>query len=248
MYKLSVGAVFKNESTILKEWLDHYLHHGVEHFYLINDDSTDAFMDVLSPYIDKQLVTLSHVHGWTYYTSRQRDLYNSFILSHIKETNWLLIVDLDEYLWSPQHVDLNCILDQCNHYAQIQVTDVLFGSNGHVEQPSSIVKSFTMRQLKPRCHYKYFVNSQFEFDSLNVHHGGAVNPIHMTPTYFVILQQEWFILNHYSCLSRQYWEQIKCVRGDCDNYCVRTKEMFTLLDVNETEDLRLLKQNYPDTT
>ena len=52
MYKLSVGALFKNEASILKEWIEHYLHHGVEHFYLINDNSTDNFLDVLQPYVE----------------------------------------------------------------------------------------------------------------------------------------------------------------------------------------------------
>jgi hypothetical protein len=37
-YYLSVGAIFKNESMILKEWIEHYLHHGFEHIYLINEN------------------------------------------------------------------------------------------------------------------------------------------------------------------------------------------------------------------
>ena len=36
-YYLSVGAMFKNESHILKEWLDHYLREGVDMFLLINN-------------------------------------------------------------------------------------------------------------------------------------------------------------------------------------------------------------------
>ena len=33
-YFLSVLSVFKNESHILEEWLNHYINEGVEHFYL----------------------------------------------------------------------------------------------------------------------------------------------------------------------------------------------------------------------
>jgi hypothetical protein len=46
-YHLSVAAIFKNESKILKEWIEHYFLHGVEHIYLINDHSTDDFLAVL---------------------------------------------------------------------------------------------------------------------------------------------------------------------------------------------------------
>ena len=41
-YYLSIGVLFKNESLILKEWLDHHIFHGVDHFYLINDNSNDC--------------------------------------------------------------------------------------------------------------------------------------------------------------------------------------------------------------
>ena len=34
MYSISVLAMFKNESIIIKEWLEHYLAEGVQHFYL----------------------------------------------------------------------------------------------------------------------------------------------------------------------------------------------------------------------
>ena len=35
MFYFTIGAVFKNESHILKEWIEHYLYHGIEHIYLI---------------------------------------------------------------------------------------------------------------------------------------------------------------------------------------------------------------------
>ena len=243
MYKLSVGALFKNEASILKEWIEHYLHHGVEHFYLINDSSTDNFLDILQPYVDKSQVTL-FTSKWDYYTGRQRDMYNTFILPRIKETKWLLMVDIDEYLWSTKDINLNNVLSNCCHLAQIQLRDVLFGSNGHFEQPASVVKGFTMRQTTPRGHLKYLVNSDFAFASLNVHHASAADAKHMEPSFFIILDHDYFILNHYSCLSRQYWLENKCIRGDSDNYRIRTLDDFNKLDVNETEDLRLCDQNY----
>ena len=55
-YYLSVIAMFKNEAQVMKEWLDHHIGHGVEHFYLVDDFSTDSCMSVLSPYIASGLV------------------------------------------------------------------------------------------------------------------------------------------------------------------------------------------------
>jgi len=37
LYYFSIGTIFKNESHIMKEWLEHYFFHGIEHIYMIND-------------------------------------------------------------------------------------------------------------------------------------------------------------------------------------------------------------------
>ena len=52
MYYLSVLAIFKNETMNLKMWIDHYLWQGVEHFYLIDNGSTDKPLAILKEYID----------------------------------------------------------------------------------------------------------------------------------------------------------------------------------------------------
>ena len=57
-HKLSVGAVFRNESHSIVEWIQHYLANGADHFYLINDDSTDNSVEIIQPYVDSGVVTL----------------------------------------------------------------------------------------------------------------------------------------------------------------------------------------------
>lgn len=58
MFYFTIGAIFKNESHILKEWIEHYFYHGVEHIYLINDNSTDNFLNILEPYIKKKKINI----------------------------------------------------------------------------------------------------------------------------------------------------------------------------------------------
>ena len=55
-------------------------------------------------------------------------------------------------------------------------------------------------------------------------------------------------MNHYNCQSREFWDDVKCTRGDSDHYAKRTPTTdtnsgFFFFDVNETEDLELLEQN-----
>lgn len=249
MYYLSVGAMFKNESHSMKEWLEHYILHGVDHFYLIDDGSTDSYMDILKEYIDRGLVTLSFSQE-PYYLGRQRNLYNRFILPHIKETKWLIMVDLDEYVWSPKDIRIDNILRGFENYGQIQMKEALFGSNGYETQPSSIVDSFTKRCAEFRGgKYKYIVNSAFEFSSLNIHHADFAESRYIKDlSVFIIVFPEYFIFNHYNCQSREFWNQVKCSRGDSDDFIRRLPEHFELFDFNEVEDRGLLEQNCTEPT
>src|SRR5690348_9778161 len=79
-YYLSIGAIFKNESHILGEWISHYLYHGVEHFYLINDESNDEYMKILQPYINKDIVTLYNVKDEPKYNGRQGVIYKRYFM------------------------------------------------------------------------------------------------------------------------------------------------------------------------
>lgn len=250
MYFLSVGAIFKNEEHCIKEWIEHYLSHGVEHFYLINDSSTDASVEILQFYINKGIVTLYN-SAYSYFLSRQCHMYNEFIKPHLnnKDTKWLLMVDLDEFMWSPISKHIPDILNTCEHFGQIQVNHTLYGSNGHIEQPDSIVKYFTKRSENqpsnlPHGNLKYFVNSAYNFESLNVHHASFQNKEHdHNCNIFVLLGPQYFILNHYCCQSLQFWKDIKCTRGDGDAYRVRTESDFHIYDINHIEDLGLFEQN-----
>jgi len=249
MYTLSVGALFKNESHSLREWIEHYLYHGVEHFYLVNDNSDDNFMDILKHYIDKNIVTL-YDSNWGYYLGRQKAIYNTYILPHLKETQWLLIVDLDEYMWSPKCLNMAELLHhECMNLTQIQVNHTLYGSNSYEKQPKFLVNSFTKRSTQqptdlPNGNLKYFINSNYNFSSLNVHYASYDEKNNITePNHFMILGPDYFVLNHYCCQSKEFWIDIKCKRGDGDHYRERKEHEFTEVDINDVEDLSLYNQN-----
>jgi GR25 family glycosyltransferase involved in LPS biosynthesis len=244
-YTLAVGAIFKNEGHCLKEWIEHYIFHGAQHFYLINDQSTDNFAEILQPYIDKGYVTLNSPI-WDRYMGRQHDMYNTLILPNLKMTEWLLMVDLDEFMWSPTSQDLHWVLSRIPNVGQIQVEHTLFGSNGHKEQPKSLVKGFIRRSVDSPSQNpglrKYFIKSTYAFSSLNLHHATFVNKEDEN-NHFIVLNDPYFVLNHYNCQSETFWKNVKCTRGDADEYKVRDMELFKLNDQNDVEDKRLVDQN-----
>jgi glycosyltransferase involved in cell wall biosynthesis len=247
VYKLAVGAMFKNEEHVMKEWLEHYLFHGVEHFYLIDDGSTDASVDILQEYLSNGVVTLFRA-DCPYYTGRQCDMYNKFILPRLADTEWLLMIDLDEFVWSPYSRDLREVLVRCKDIGQIQVEHTVFGSSGLVKNPLSVVDGYRYRSsdtpTKTPGMRKYFVNTKFRFISLNVHHA-TFAALEDEKNKFKVVNDPYFRLNHYCCQSVEFWRDVKCKRGDVNNYRVRTMEDFDVMDQNQVEDTGLVEQNEP---
>jgi hypothetical protein len=246
-YKLAVGAIFKNEGHCLKEWIEHYLSVGAEHFYLINDQSTDNYADILKPYIENNVVTLNSP-VWSQYYGRQRDMYNAYVLPFLKQTEWLLMVDLDEFMWSPVANHLYDIISTTHNIGQIQVEHTLFGSSGYKIQPPSIIDYFIHRAKDSPTQTpglrKYFVKSSYAFSRLNVLHATFVDKEHEKNN-FIVLSEQYFVLNHYNCQSEEFWRNVKCTRGDVNEYKTRTMDDFAALDQNDVVDTRLRDRRPP---
>jgi len=144
---LCVVAIFKNESDILKEWIEHYLQQGVDKFFMIDNGSTDNYYSILQPYIKNNKVEL--VIDTTRFA--QMNLYNKYYLNKCKAYDWVIVCDLDEFIYGRKHC--NSIKDFLNKvhdsFSQVFIPWKMFGSNGYdtmdKEQPSSVISTFTKR-------------------------------------------------------------------------------------------------------
>jgi len=251
MYYLTVGAIFKNEAHIMAEWLNHYLQRGVEKFYLINDNSTDNFMDILQPYIDNDIVALYNPIE-PKYDGRQSCLYDRFLLPLLQQriVQWLIIVDLDEFLYCTQNISLVEELKKYEYIGQITINWANFGSNGHVQQPKNVVESFTKRNWHGHTPGpKNIINSGFCTVSLGIHESHVYGP-RVNLSWQSCIDNPLFLVNHYQVQSEEFWRKIKMTRGDADCHhkdTDRDMKMFAELDLNECDDHTLLNQTkaYP---
>ena len=90
MHNLCVFSQFKNEGHVLEEWLLHYIHRGVDHFYLINDGSTDNYMTIVDKY--SKYITLIQNEITTKNVGRQILIYETYFRKHLKDTKWVYII------------------------------------------------------------------------------------------------------------------------------------------------------------
>jgi hypothetical protein len=247
---LSVGAVFKNEQHCIIEFIEHYLHHGVDHIYLINDFSDDNFRLSIFPYVNRGVVTLFDNDIVTTRVGRQVEIYNKFFLPILQETEWIAILDLDEFMYSPVEIDIKNILKKYENYSSITVEWVNFGSNGRISQPLSIVEGFTMRSEIPnKDHYSFkSILKSDEVIGFGVHESFTKNINNINLSYSTGINE--LLINHYRLQSKEFWMNVKSKRGDCDNWydhigLKRDEEHFVQWDLhsNKVECTVLLKQN-----
>jgi hypothetical protein len=88
-YYLSVLAIFKNETMNLETWIQHYLWQGVEHFYLIDNGSTDNPLSILDKYIKDGLVTYYYTPIRHQQVEHYRYMYEFYNIK--RETKWVAV-------------------------------------------------------------------------------------------------------------------------------------------------------------
>lgn len=129
-HNLSICALFTNEAKYLKEWIEYHRLIGVDHFYLYDNNSKDRYKNVLAPYIKKGIVTLvswpdyyeNHlgVNAAMWALSTKATAYeNAVRIRAPRETKWLAIIDVDEFLVPLNEMKLAEILEKYDEYPGI---------------------------------------------------------------------------------------------------------------------------------
>lgn len=239
-YFASIAAVFKNETHILIEWIETHMREGIDHFFLIDNDSNDNPLEVLQDYIEKGLVT--YIFDNTPHAQAQ--LYNKHILPKQHDSSWWFIIDLDEFVYAPSGNVCDFLKSLPDEVGSIAMPWVNFGSNSHVQQPPSVVKSFRLREdLETRKTWSINCKCVVRggaVQSFGVHHSQIQpnfryidsnrNNSHYTCALCVC--DEYHIscgirLNHYCVQSWEWFEAIKMTRGDaCSAQNGRNKDYF----------------------
>lgn len=165
---LSICAIFKDEATYFKEWIEFHLLVGVEHFYLYNNGSMDNFIEVLDPYINKGFVTLidwpdgltnhadGKVYSWVMHT--QIPAYeHACKVSTPGKTKWLALIDIDEFLVPKKVNTVTEILAKHDDVPGISILWHTFGTS-HVKNLAP--KTLLIETLHMTCNPSHSLNNQ----------------------------------------------------------------------------------------
>jgi hypothetical protein len=139
---LAVCAIYRDEASYMREWLEFHKLAGVQHFYLYDNNSVDEHREVLAPYMESGEVTLT---DWPMALG-QRPAYDHCIAEHGRDARWIAFIDLDEFLFSPTGRPLTEILPAYERWPGVGANWAVFGPSGHETRPAGLVtESYTER-------------------------------------------------------------------------------------------------------
>ena len=262
---LCLVAVFKNEEEILEEWLNHYIKQGVDHFFLIDNNSCDNYKDIINKY-PKDLITAKIDNR----KGIQTILYNELYLENVKNYDWTILVDLDEFIYARNGFIkisdyLKTVPENCS---QIKIPWKMFGSSGYdtleKKQPDSVIKNFVYRvnydihtgfvRYDKNKNKEIFCKCIFKnkyLKSIDIHFSHVSEGNFMTSNNFNIeignkksqinediLKNSCLHINHYPIQSLDRFMRIKATRGNCDNNKTnpRNEQYFRNYDMNHIYD------------
>lgn len=242
--KICVVAIFKNESHVLKEWIEHYLREGVDTFLLIDNDSSDNYKPILEPFLHSKQVFLKKSKK----KHAQVELYNRW-LPEAKKFDWVIVVDMDEFIYARNGFKtIKEYLETVNKdIYKIEIPWKLFGSSGFKKQPDSVIQNFIHRKKFPkfgthtnlserviyiktisrgshlqkiRTHNSVVTNLHQSFPVRNISSDSRIlREIGLGNRSFTImiepfLKKHSLHLNHYRIQSWEFYKKVKMTRGD----------------------------------
>ena len=95
-YFASVLAIVKDEPD-LEEWIAYHRLLGFDHFFLYDNDSKPPLSQILGKY--SSFITVKHFPG----SKVQEAAYQDFLECQEKATEWLAVIDADEFLRLKKH-------------------------------------------------------------------------------------------------------------------------------------------------
>lgn len=209
MYYLSVLSIFKNETMNLRMWLDHYIWQGVEHFYLIDNGSTDNPLNILQPYIANGIVTYTYQPKPYQQVQHYR---NMFDRENLKDaTYWLAVCDLDEFFYGVDKKLSIKIRTLESQYNVIYCNWLMFGHENLVDHPHDIRTSIVHRVPGLHQNTKYIFKTRAIKDSSQIWIHALLNYSHPAQ---IRIANQLIRLNHYPIQSLEFFKKVKMTRGD----------------------------------
>ena len=165
-YQVSIVAIFRNEHRYMEEWMSYHLKVGVDHFYLY--DNGGDHEEILKPFEESITYILwtddlakDHFEGTG--MSRQKMAYTHCFKGFAEETEWLQLLDLDEYLVPMDRADVKVSLKKYEspQIGKLRVPRFNFGNSGRWKKSTKGSLESFVRRERFSSHHKDMGRGEF---------------------------------------------------------------------------------------
>lgn len=242
-FYLAICAIAKNEGPYFKEWIEWHRSHGVEKFYIYDNESTDGTKEVLAPYIESGLV------DYTFFPGQKQQLaaYDDCFERHRLETRWLAVIDLDEFIVPVKDRNIPDFLKRMEEFSAVEINWLCYGSGGaKTKEPGGVMERFRKHSLPEHqlnTHVKSIVDPRRVCAMTGCHEAARISgraaDSHGEPITKGRAdrkpQQDVIRINHYAIKS--YEEFLgKRARGRARVNSLRDMGYFERYDLNDIEE------------
>jgi hypothetical protein len=261
---VAIMACVKNEERYIAEWLRFHKAIGVRHFFLYDDQSTDATLAVVAKTLPAEEFTIipwsmrMRDPGSDQMLNGQAMAFAHAILNFGAEFERMAFIDVDEFLLPKTGTTLQEALAASNGFPNISLPWHMFGHGGHEAMPDQpVTMAYTKRVGDPTKRHVHASNFKCivdpcEITQISVHHfetrsfgdrtsndAGTVSDRRgrKEPGFYSAAHIQ---LNHYYSKSREEFQR-KIDRGwsydrEAAKYCDKALATSKYLEDNAAED------------
>ena len=96
--KVAICTMAKLENLYIEEFVEYYVKLGIDHIFIYddNDPNTERIIDAIDNKYKSKVTTYENIKGKI---KRQSDAYTNCYHTNMKEYDWFLMIDVDEFLF-----------------------------------------------------------------------------------------------------------------------------------------------------
>lgn len=258
-YRLSVAAITQGDHEYLEEWIRYHHAVGVDHFYIYDNNKGSETRDALQSFIDQGLVELIH---WPNLWPKKRFVdtcqvraYQDALKRAKLQTEWLAIIDTDEFIVPKKASNILSVLDE--HYREhstVYINWRQFGTSNEYITPGDPILRKLVKCSKESSIFntygKTICRPEYMSSVTNVHFVNSIFPC-MNGSGNVRTDGEYaadlFVINHYALRDENFLRNVKVPRNIKMWKFNKTEEEaleeFQVLnqELSEEEDYRLIE-------
>lgn len=174
-YEISVCVCIKNEAPYIEEFVEHYVNQGIDHFYIVNNGSTDnieEIVEILNLLYKDKITLITDNRDFKVLVNddspngHKKMLDENIYPRIINETKWAIIIDIDEFMHGKNGYTIKTYLSTVGEdVGCIYVLWNIF--NPYKDDHGNICETFSTKKNTKRIHHDFMKNQDWLIKNAN---------------------------------------------------------------------------------